>query len=369
MSRAFFVTAPPLPTGLSRNGGRKPIAMSALKGRNAVITGASRGIGRGIALGFGELGANVFITGRRAGPGPGSLEEVAGEVRAAGGNCEYFVVDHSDDEQVALLFEKLKEKLAANGSTLDVFVNNAYAAVPFIGQSMDVPFWKKSVDNPAEPDENSDPGKVWDVVNAVGLRNHYVCAVRAMRIMEKQKSGTVVNITSWAGMISIFDTAYSVGKEAIERMSSEMALNGPEGVSCFSFCPGYVTTEELTKQTSFARERAKAEGGETDESLPPWNAETPLFVGRALAALMSDKGQRLRPTMQGKVVVAAEVANKLKVYDENNFQPLSFRSIRFNALFGIPLLRNSPLRFLLPRWLYAPWPVVRLVFGAKKFWN
>lgn len=338
-----------------------------LKGTTVVITGASRGIGRGLALGFGELGATVFITGRRAGP----LEEVAGAVRAAGGASDFFVVDHADDAQIAQFFDKLAARLAADGASLDVFVNNAYAAVGFLDDSSGVPFWNKSVEKPSEADENADPGKVWDIINGVGLRNNYVCSARAMRILEKQKSGTIVNITSWGGLASVFDPVYSIGKAAVDRMAAEIALNAPKGVSCFAFCPGYVTTEALTRQFEEEQTRAKEQGRAPvqDEKLPPWNSETPLFVGRVLAALMSDKGERLRQGMQGKVVITAEVAEKLAINDENGFRPLSFRSIRFSAMQDLPFLRTSFLRFLIPRALNAPWPVIRAMVGAARFWN
>lgn len=344
--------------------------MSLLKGRNAVITGATRGIGRGLAIGFGEQGANVYITGRTKGPGPGSLDEVAKLVRDAGGNCEYFVVDHNDDNQVERLFDDLASRFAADGSHLDVFVNNAYAAVGFIVDSMDVPFWKKSVNTPATPDPNSNPGECWDLINGVGLRNNYVCATRAVRMMEPQGSGLIVNITSWAGMSSIFDPVYSIGKEAVDRMAAEIAIAAPEGVKCIAFCPGFVSTEDLLAAAAKSEELATTEGRDPQgETLPIWNAESPLFVGRVLATLASEKGEPLLPKMNGRVVIAAEVADFLKVNDENGFRALSFRSIRFNLMTKMPFLIESPLRKLVPRTLNAPWPFVRWLTGALKFWN
>lgn len=348
------------------------ITMSLLKGRNAVITGATRGIGRGLAIAFGEQGANVYITGRTRSGGPGSLESVAEQVRTAGGNCEYFVIDHSDDEQVARLFIDLKQRLASDGSTLDIFVNNAYAAVGFLKDTMEIPFWKKSVDNPATPDDESDPGKVWDLINGVGLRNNYVCSTRAIRMMEKQGSGVIVNISSWAGSISLFDPVYSIGKHAIDRMSAEIAQAAPEGVSCFTFCPGVVATEDIlsvAREAEEQKETAEQETQETGESLPIWNAESPLFVGRVLSALVSEKGARLLPKMKGKIVIAAEVAEILDIYDENNFRCLSLRSVRYSLMNMIPFLRNSPLRYLIPRTLYAPWPLLRWAVGPVKHWN
>lgn len=335
-----------------------------LRGRNAVITGATRGIGRGIAIGFGELGANVYITGRTE----KSLKEVAQLVRDAGGNCEYFIVDHSADLEVSQLFEKLKARLSADGSKLHVLVNNAYAAVPFLQDSMDIPFWRKDAENPAEPNVNAEPGKVWDLVNGVGLRNNFVCATHAMRMMEPQAEGLIVNITSWGGIVSVFDVTYSIGKEAVERMSAEIALAAPEGIYSIAFCPGFVTTESLKEIAEDVAKKA-AEEGSTNGSLPLWNAETPLFVGRVLAALVSEKGSSLLPKMNGKVVIASEAAEYVGINDENDFRPLSFRSARFGLMSSVPFLRTSPLRYLIPRTLYAPWTIVKSLKETRRFWN
>lgn len=344
--------------------------MSLLKGRNVVITGATRGIGRGLAVGFAEQGANVYITGRTEGPGPGSLQEVAGQVRAVGGNCSYYVVDHNDDLQVERFFDQLVRCFATDGSKLDVFVNNAYSAVGFLMDSIDIPFWKKSVSNPGVADSHSNPGKCWDLINGVGLRNNYVCAARAIRIMEPQGSGLIVNITSWAGLVSIFDPAYAIGKEALDRMSAEIALAAPEGVRSIAFCPGFVSTEDLLEAATKAEELGPSDDrGPRPESLPTWNSETPLFVGRVLAVLASEKGERLLPRMNGKVVIAAEAADVLGVNDENGFRALSFRSIRFNLMSMLPVLRESPVTKIIPRTLCAPWPIVRWLSGAGRFWN
>lgn len=344
--------------------------MSLLKGRNVVITGATRGIGRGLAIGFGAQGANVYITGRTKGPGPGSLEEVAKLVREAGGNCDYFVIDHNDDKQIEYLFDQLASRFAADGSKLDFFVNNAYSAVAFLMDSIDVPFWKKNVGSPSVPDPTSNPGECWDFINGVGLRNNYVCATRAVRMMEPHASGLIVNITSWAGMVTLFDPVYSIGKEAVDRMAAEIALAAPEGVKCIAFCPGFVSTEELLAAATKAEELAIEEGRDPrGETLPKWNAESPLFIGRVLAALVSDKGEHLLPRMNGKVVIAAEVADILDINDENGFRALSFRSIRFNLMTMMPFLIESPLHRIVPRTLHAPWPFVRWLTAASRFWN
>lgn len=368
--RTFFIPSIRVPFRTPRPLQNPHITKMSLRGRNAVITGATRGIGRGLALAFGEQGANVYITGRTEKGASNSLQSVSAAVRAAGGNCEYFVVDHADDAQIADMFRRLREKLDADGSKLDVFVNNAYAAVGFLKDSMDIPFWQKSAVEPGKADPNADPGKVWDIVNGVGLRNNFVCASHAMRIMEASGGGVIVNISSWGGLVRLFDSVYAIGKSGVDRMSAEIAYAAPENVSCFSFWPGFVSTEDLMQIAQQAEVDAKEKGISSDgESLPIWNAESPLFVGRVLAALVSEKGAALLKQINGKIAVAAEVAELLDINDENGFRSLSFRSVRFFLMNTFPYLRESPLRKLIPRKLYSPWTVTRWVVGSSKFWN
>ena len=332
-----------------------------LKQKTAVITGGTRGIGRGLAIGLGERGAHIIITGRTKN-GPGSLDEAAELVRSAGGTCTPYVVDHASDDATREWFDTLQADLVRENRTLDIFVNNAYTGVSFLNDSANIPFWKKSTKTPSVPDDTSNPGDVWDLINGVGLRNNWICSTYAMRIMEKYKTDSfLVNITSWGGLISIFDAAYGIGKSGIERLSAEIGTEAPDHVHCFALSPGYVATEALT---------AYAEDFEgEDDNLPQWNAETPLFVGRVLGAMIGEGDSKLYKSYRGKVIVAAEIADRFQVNDENDFRALSFRSFRFNAMNAIPFLRNSMIRYLIPRWLKAPWPIVREMTAAVKFWN
>eukprot|EP00177_Eucheuma_denticulatum_P007653 GFKZ01013922.1.p1 GENE.GFKZ01013922.1~~GFKZ01013922.1.p1 ORF type:complete len:343 (-),score=38.56 GFKZ01013922.1:344-1372(-) len=342
--------------------------MSSLKNRNIVITGATRGIGRGLALALAQQSANLHITGRTA-SGPNSLEYVSAVITAAGGTCHSYVVDHNDDSAVADFFTKLSQQLEASGGTLDVFVNNAYAAVDYLTESDGVPFWKKSADEPRVADPTASPGRVWDLVNGVGLRNNYVCAVHAMRIMEQQGSGVLVNMSSWGGMMSLFDVAYCVGKSAIDRMTAEMAKGAPPGVVCVTLWPGLVSTERMVDGQTRKQQKETAEGGSESETSIMWNAETPIFVGRVLGAMLEERQRPMLKSMHGKIVVTAEVAERLKVDDENGFRPLSLRSLRFFFMHTFPSLRESPLRKIFPRKLCYPWGIIGRLFGNVSFWS
>jgi NAD(P)-dependent dehydrogenase (short-subunit alcohol dehydrogenase family) len=137
--------------------------MKHLEGKVALVTGATRGIGKGIAIGLGEAGATVYITGRRVVDDTsdeisGSLTATKLAVEKAGGVCIPIQVDHSDDEQVRSLFQRIADEQQGQ---LDLLVNNVYAGVQALRNTNNKPFWD------CEP-------SLWDACNNVGLRSHYV---------------------------------------------------------------------------------------------------------------------------------------------------------------------------------------------------
>ncbi|CAL1167616.1 unnamed protein product, partial [Cladocopium goreaui] len=144
-------------------------ARAALKGRTACVTGASRGIGKGIAIALGEVGAKVFVTGRRK----EAVKSTADLVTEAGGQGVPLVCDHAVDEQVKGVFEEIG---AQTGGQLDILVNNAFQ-------------------DPAQKDAKSDellskgakfyelPLQIWDDVHRVGLRSHYVSSYYAAPLL------------------------------------------------------------------------------------------------------------------------------------------------------------------------------------------
>lgn len=322
-----------------------------LAGRTALVTGASRGIGRGIAIGFGELGATVIATGSRPSP---ALDETALLVERAGGTCEARAVDAGDDDAVTALFAELQTRLRDSNQKLDFVVNSAYSAVDFIIQSRRLPTWRKSAKAPAEIVHDAPPGEVWDLVNRVGLRANFVSGSLAFRQFAKQGSGVLVNVSSYGGLMSLFDGAYGVGKAAVDRMSAEFAREAPEGVKCFTLYPGAVSTEKMTPVLENPRSK-----------LAKWNAESPLFVGRVLARSLAD--DKLQAEMHGCIVIAAEMARRVGAKDEDGKQPLSARSLRFTVLNSFPSLVESPLRFLIPDF-YVPLWILQLYVGVIKLW-
>jgi NAD(P)-dependent dehydrogenase (short-subunit alcohol dehydrogenase family) len=243
-----------------------------LQGRVCVITGASRGIGKGIALALCSEGATVYITGRTLGDDGegiqalGSLTRTAAEASARGGHCIAVQCDHADDKSTAALFERVANE---QDGQLDLLVNNCYAA------AAEVPMGMKFFEKPLD---------VWDKVHNVGLRSHYIASVFAAKIMSKQSKDRprcIINISSAAGMGYTFDTAYGVGKAAVDRLAADLAYELKEyNVSCLSLWPGVVKTEYLVGNNM------KVGNIELSEKI----LESPEFTGRAVAALMGDPG-------------------------------------------------------------------------------
>ena len=141
------------------------------------------------------------------------------------------VVDHSKDEQVEALFNKIKKE---NNGRLDILVNNAFAGV-------DVIF---NPGNKRSKFYNLDPAEQWDALNGVGLRNHFMCTVYASRLMVERTEGLIVNISSAGGIRYLFNAAYGIGKAACDRMAADCAIEFRESnITMVSLWPGPVKTE------------------------------------------------------------------------------------------------------------------------------
>jgi dehydrogenase/reductase SDR family protein 1 len=266
--------------------------MKPLAGRVAVVTGASRGVGKGIAIGLGEAGATVYVTGRTRAPGPlpGTIDATADEVTRAGGRGIAVRCDHGDDADVAALFAHVLDE----AGRLDVLVNNAFC-IP--EGDLFVPFWQA-------------PLSFWDDMHRVGLRSHYVASVFAARRMVADGRGLIVNVSSFGAKIYSVNVAYGVGKSGVDRMSRDMGKElRAHGVTAVSLWPGVVRTERLELEAArFPFDRA--------------NSESPVFSGRAVAALAADP-KRIEKT--GQALVVAELAAEYGFTDVDGSRPASLR--------------------------------------------
>jgi dehydrogenase/reductase SDR family protein 1 len=268
--------------------------MTRLDGKIAIVTGASRGVGKGVALGLGEAGATVYVTGRTlagaTGKLPGTVDETAAQVTALGGRGVAVRCDHAVDADVAALFERV---IAENGR-IDILVNNAFA-IP--DGELYVKFWEC-------------PIEFWDIMHTVGLRSHYVASVFAARRMVEQRSGLIVNISSFGAKVYAVNIPYGVGKAGVDRMSRDMARELKElGVAAVSLWPGVVRTERLEIEAArFPYDRA--------------NTESPQLSGRAVAALAADANVLAK---SGQALVVAELAEEYGFVDVDGRRPQSLR--------------------------------------------
>jgi len=253
-----------------------------LAGRVAVVTGASRGIGKGCALELGAAGATVYVTGRTARAGehalPGSVGATAEELTKLGGQGIGVACDHRDDAQVARLFERVADE---QGGRLDVLVNSAFVIPRELTSGK--PFWECPLSN-------------WDDMVGVGTRSAYVAGWHAARLMAPRRAGLIANISSSGAAEYAWHVAYGVGKCALDRFTADAAHElRAQGVAVVSLWPGLVLTERLEGA-------AKAGVPGLDFS----RAESPRFTGRAVAALAADPGA-LRFT--GRALASRELAD------------------------------------------------------------
>lgn len=242
-----------------------------LAGQVAVVTGASRGIGRGIAKVLAEAGATVYVTGRSAAgsDGPGdSLAATVAALRAAGGDAIGVPCDHSDDAQVAALFDRV----TTDRGKLDLLVNNVFTASDDVIQQVGVKFWDL-------------PVTTWDRYANVGLRSHYAATVMAMPLLLASGHGLVVNVSSRGAKHYTISVGYGVGKAALDRFTADAARELREvGVAIVSVWPGVVRTELVEGRALAGRNAALGAIAAPDLSL----LESPEYAGRAVLALATD---------------------------------------------------------------------------------
>ena len=265
---------------------------SPLAGRVAVVTGASRGIGKGIAIGLGEAGATVYVTGRTRGTGDRTIDTTAELVSLAGGQGLAVEVDHAIDGEIDGLFRLVESEHGG----LDILVNNVFK-IP------DPPAWEGGFwEHPLE---------IWDDQVGIGLRSHYVASRSAAPLLFRCTGSMIFNITSPAGFTYLFNAAYSIGKAALDRMTHDLGIELlPKGVSVIGLRPGPVRTEFIQDQAS-AGVSVLTEG-----------VETPIFIGRVVAAIATDQD---RFEMTGRVHWTTDLGSHYKLVDEDGVVPVSAR--------------------------------------------
>ncbi len=243
----------------------------------ALITGASRGVGRGIATALASDGFTVFATGRRidAADLPDSVTRI---------RC-----DHLRDEETAAAFARLPG--------LDLLVNSAWGGYERMVENGEftwlLPFWQQ-------------PLHRWSSMMDAGVRAAFVCSQHAARVMVPQRRGLIVNISFWAAQKYLGNTIYGIAKAATDKMTRDLAHElRPHGIPVVSLYPGLVRTE-LVMQAG----------------LDLSNSESPEFIGRAIAALYRDPHLIDRT---GQVIVAAELG--IEDIDGRRPTPLTIKDV------------------------------------------
>ncbi|HKY53703.1 MAG TPA: SDR family NAD(P)-dependent oxidoreductase, partial [Anaerolineales bacterium] len=210
--------------------------MVSLKGKVAVVTGASRGVGKGVALGLGEAGATVYVTGRSIKDKTdveklgGTVFSTAEDVTAIGGKGIAIPCDHRDDSQV----EETFKRIAQESKRIDILVNNAWGGYEKMREGRAFtyfkPFWEQ-------------PFWRWDAMFDAGVRAAYTSSAFAARMMTKKKSGLIVNISFWSAQVYLSNTQYGVSKAAVDKMTEYMAHELKKyKVAVVALYPGLVRT-------------------------------------------------------------------------------------------------------------------------------
>ena len=254
--------------------------MRKLNNQVALVTGASRGVGKGIALELAEAGSTVYITGRAA----EDMKYIMGKGIAL--EC-----DHRDDQQVEAAFRRVIDEQGQ----LDILVNNVWGGYEDMVENGEFtwpwPFWRQ-------------PLWRWDSMFQAGVRAHYVASRLAAQTMVKRQSGLIVNISFWAAQKRIGNVAYGVSKAATDKMTADMAQElRDHNVTAVSLYPGLVRTEKVMEAAAW---------------LDMSNSESPQFIGRAVVALAGDPKLIER---SGQVLVAASLAQEYGFTDIDGKSP------------------------------------------------
>ncbi|HEY1733181.1 MAG TPA: SDR family NAD(P)-dependent oxidoreductase, partial [Acidimicrobiales bacterium] len=265
--------------------------------RIALVTGASKGIGRGIAVQLGADGATVFVTARNQ----PELELTASRIVEAGGQATALACDHGDDGQVAAVFDEIAQR----HGRLDLLVNNAS---PDFSSMVGKPFWEL-------------PAEAMDACLDIGPRSNFVASAHAARLMIEQRRGLIVNISSHGAEDYILATTYGAGKAAIDKLTRDMALElAPYDVAVVSLWPGLVKTERVMRQIAESPD-GRAEVAGLDLAI----GESPLFSGLAITALATDPDLLAR---SGGSYMAARLASEYGFPDVDGTQPRAVRGLR-----------------------------------------
>ncbi|MBW9117197.1 SDR family NAD(P)-dependent oxidoreductase [Rhizobium cauense] len=265
----------------------------------ALVTGGSRGVGRGIALALLAEGATVHVTGRTrsesdarlGGNRTGSLEGLELEAAKLSGRVVIHHCDHSNDAET----ERVAEEIRA-GNRLDILVNNAWPGYENMVEDGDFtwprPFWEQPIWR-------------WDAMMGTALRAAFMISRAAAPIMISRQRGLIVNISFWAAQLYDGNAIYGMAKAAADKMAADFAHElRPHNVAAVALYPGLVRTEAVLQNAEYF-----------DLS----NSETPRFIGHIIAGLWRDPALISK---SGQVLVAAELGREYDIADVDGYRPV-----------------------------------------------
>ncbi len=271
--------------------------MQELNQQIALVTGASRGIGKGIAIALAKSGAFVYITGRTTTEGEGStnlsgsIGRTEAEILSLGGKCKAIRCDHTNDLEVEQVFQQI----SAEQDRLDILVNSVWGGYEHFNDGTE--FW-------LEEGFWTSPLSRWDKMFSAGVRAAYVASSHAAKRMIDKKAGMIINLSYWASQRNDMGVAYGTAKAATDKMTATMAHElRPYNIPVICLYPGLVKTEAVLK---------------AQDHFDLSNAESPEFVGRVISRLATDPNIMAKT---GKVLIAAAEAIAYGVKDIDGKQP------------------------------------------------
>jgi NAD(P)-dependent dehydrogenase (short-subunit alcohol dehydrogenase family) len=278
-----------------------------LRDKVALVTGASRGAGRGIARELGAAGATVYVSGRSVGSEAvtrdveGTIDETAREVTARGGRGIAVRCDHTVDADVDSLFRRIRD----DHGRVDLLVNNVWGGY----ESMDgplprVPFWEQSLSQ-------------WEGMFTAGVRAHLAASRLAVPLMLPHGRGLIVTTTAKLDVLPYLrNLFYDLAKNTVARLTWAMAQElGEHGIAAVAVAPGFMRTERVVQafRKAGAMEALNGPGGPQ---------ETPAYVGRAVVALAADPQVMSK---SGEVLEVGALAREYGFTDVDGTQPSPFR--------------------------------------------